>query len=611
MFVPSDFPGRRRGGGKEEIRASVLRTYLLRLREEDGQAAVDAWLASAGIDAQAVYNETEWLSVGATKRALRELATRWGPEGLVDRGQWATHPDALGSWVRMLREAKTPLEAYRYFATHAREVTRVGTWELVDPSAKSDARGARGTGDPRVRLVYRSTGSPSEDSADSIDIEGEGLLCGARRGELASLPQIWGFEAAAVAHPSCLSRGDDACVYDVSWKTGRRHVHAFAAASASFLGCGAIVSATGGHVAGAVAAALGGMLGGAAGVLRDRSETEKRERIFERNRIAALERGLALKGEIGSTPVDLAGAVLGGKFRIGQKIGSGGIGVVYAAEHVSLGHEVAIKVLRGAAARDGGEIARLRREAYIQVHVDHPNVARVLDLDQMPDGSIYVVMERLTGQSLADKLGRDGLLAPGYAIPAFIEVARGLAAAHAKGAVHRDLKPANIFLCDDGVAKVLDFGMSKLAAAESLTQAGYTLGTPEYMAPEQCIGGSVDGRTDVYACGVLMYEALTGELPIKGKSRRELLDLHQRQVPRSMRARRPDLPISAELDAAVMHCLRKKMGERPASAAELEGMLMAIPLDGLPVSYPTDVSRRAPKTGGKTLRTVPSQPPRA
>ena len=155
---------------------------------------------------------------------------------------------------------------------------------------------------------------------------------------------------------------------------------------------------------------------------------------------------------------------------------------------MTLGHEVAVKVLRGAAARDGGEIARLRREAYIQVHVEHPNVARVLDLDQMPDGSIYVVMERLVGRSLADKLSREGSSRPGFAIPVFIGVCRALAAAHEKGVVHRDLKPGNIFLCEDGTSKVLDFGMSKLATAESLTQAGYTLGTPEYMAPEQCIG---------------------------------------------------------------------------------------------------------------------------
>ncbi len=328
--------------------------------------------------------------------------------------------------------------------------------------------------------------------------------------------------------------------------------------------------------------------------MRDRSREDRAARVFERNRIAALERGLERRGEFGATPGDLTGTVLGGKYRIGRRIGSGGIGVVYAAEHLTLGHEVAVKVLRGAAARDGGEIARLRREAYIQVHVDHPNVVRVLDLDQMSDGSIYVVMDRLVGRSHADKLSRDGVLAPGYAVPVFMDVCRALHAAHLKGVVHRDPKPGNIFLCDDGVAKVLDFGMSKLATAESLTQAGYTLGTPEYMAPEQCIGAQVESRTDIYALGVMMYEALTGELPIVAQNRRELLDLHQRQIPTPMRLRRPDLPIPEALDLAVMKCLKKRLNERPRSAAELESLLVAVPLDGLPRSYPAGTGRRPP-----------------
>src|SRR4029078_8010011 len=126
-----------------------------------------------------------------------------------------------------------------------------------------------------------------------------------------------------------------------------------------------------------------------AGRMWDRSKADATGRAFEKNRIAALERGLDLKGEATSTaiPGELTGTVLGGKYRIGKKIGSGGIGVVYAAGHTTLGHEVAVKVLRGAAAKDGGEIARLRREAYIQVHIDHPNVARVMDLCEMPNGS--------------------------------------------------------------------------------------------------------------------------------------------------------------------------------------------------------------------------------
>jgi serine/threonine-protein kinase len=610
MSAASEHTGRRRGGGKEEIRASVLRTYLLRLRHEGGPQAVEAWLAEAGIDPEAAQNETAWVSAGAAKRALHALAARWGERGLLERGEWATHPDALGTWVRMLREAKTPADGFRFFATHAREVTRVGAWESFDvPDSSRGSPGKRGK-TARARLVYRAVDPSGDDGHEPVDTEGEALLCAARRGELASLPRIWGCEPATVEHPTCIAKGDPTCTYEVSWRVGQRHFNAALAAVASFVGCGATVWLAGGWIAGATAAVLGGALGGVAGMLRDRGEAERRERTFERNRIAALERGLELRGEVAGTPSDLAGAILGGKFRIGKKIGSGGIGVVYAAEHVTLGHEVAIKVLRGAAARDGGEIARLRREAYIQVHVDHPNVARVLDLDQMPDGSIYVVMERLTGQSLADKLAKDGLLAPAFAVRTFIDVARGLAAAHAQGAVHRDLKPANIFLCDDGVAKLLDFGMSKLAAAESLTQAGYTLGTPEYMAPEQCIGASVDGRTDVYACGVLMYEALTGELPIRGRNRRELLDLHQRQAPQSLRARRPDLPLPPELDAAVMRCLRKRMSDRPATAGELEQMLSAIPLEGLPDRYPPDVSRRPSRSATRTLKAVPSRPPR-
>jgi serine/threonine protein kinase len=210
-------------------------------------------------------------------------------------------------------------------------------------------------------------------------------------------------------------------------------------------------------------------------------------------------------------------------------------------------------------------------------------------------------MERLIGRSLADKLARDGLVAPAGAIGIFIQVCRALEAAHKKDVVHRDLKPGNIFLCEDKLAKVLDFGMSKLASAESLTQAGYTLGTPEYMAPEQCIGAQVEPRTDIYALGVMMYEALTGELPIVATSRRELLDLHQRQIPTPMRQRRPDLPIPEELDVAVMKCLKKRINERPRSAAQLEQMLAAIPLDGVPLSYPPGMTRRAQSSQPGTL----------
>jgi serine/threonine-protein kinase len=580
-----------RQGGKEELRASVLKTYLLRVRTENGERAVRQLLGGAGIEPSAVDNETGWVSQLAAKRSLRAVADLLGREAIRHRGEWATYPEALGVLVRMLRVSVHPIDAYRYLAQNAGEATRVGSWEIEEQPGAKRKRPAQVHS---VRMTYRARADAADDPNDRGDPEGEELLCDARAGELASLPQIWGLGEANVAHATCLARGAESCVYDVSWTTKRSREGALLGALGAGAACGGVVAITGGWLSGAIASALGAVLGGGSGFMWDRSREERATRTFERNRIAALERGLELRGELGATPGDLTGTVLGGKYRIGRKIGSGGIGVVYAAEHVTLGHEVAVKVLRGAAARDGGEIARLRREAYIQVHIEHPNVVRVLDLDQMPDGSIYVVMERLVGRSLADKLARDGLLSPGYAVPVYIDVCRALHAAHKKGVIHRDLKPGNIFLCDDGVAKVLDFGMSKLASAESLTQTGYTLGTPEYMAPEQCIGAQVEPRTDIYALGVMMYEALTGELPIVAQNRRELLDLHQRQIPTSMRQRRPDLSLPEPLDVAVMKCLKKRLNERPKSAAELEQLLLAVPIAGLPSTYPVGTPRRAP-----------------
>jgi eukaryotic-like serine/threonine-protein kinase len=588
LSAPPNAPGSVRQGGKEELRASILKTYLLRAHAERGERAVRQLLANAGIDPSAIDNETGWLSQAAAKRALYALAELLGRDALVHRGEWSTHPEALGALVRMLRESAGPLDAYRFLAENAREGTRIGTWEIhALPRAKWPGPHRI----ERVRMTYRSR-ADADEGADRADLHGEELLCDARTGELAGLPRIWGLPEAEVRHDTCLVRGADACVYEVAWTIRPPRTGLASGTVGAALTLGGAVAVGGGWLVGAVAAVAGATIGAGAGFAFDHSRSERAARTFERNRIAALERGLQLRGEHGATPGDLSGTVLGGKYRIGRRIGSGGIGVVYAAEHLTLGHEVAVKVLRGAAARDGGEIARLRREAYIQVHVEHPNVVRVFDLDQMPDGSIYVVMERLVGRSLADKLAREGLLAPGFAVPAFAHVCRGLSAAHKKGVVHRDLKPGNIFLCDDGTAKVLDFGMSKLASAESLTQTGYTLGTPEYMAPEQCIGAQVEPRTDLYALGVMMYEALTGELPIVAQSRRELLDLHQRQIPPPMRERRPDLPLPEALDVAVMKCLKKRLNERPKSAAQLEQWLAAIAVDELPRAYPPETVRR-------------------
>jgi serine/threonine-protein kinase len=297
----------------------------------------------------------------------------------------------------------------------------------------------------------------------------------------------------------------------------------------------------------------------------------------ERHRIIALEHSLEQRGQLGHTAADLSQSVLGGKYRILRPVGSGGIGTVYAAEHMGVGFQVAVKVLRGAAAVDASEVARLRREARIQMSLEHPNIIRTFDLDQLPDGTLYVVMELLRGMSLQDQLRRQSPMAHNLLTPIFFQACQGLAAAHRLGIVHRDLKPGNVFLCEGGTVKVLDFGMSKLAQEDALTQDGYTLGTPEYMSPEQCVGGPIDARSDIYAFGILMYESLTGDIPFRSKNRRALLDHHQRTPPRPMRKVRPDLELPPGLDELVLACLEKNPDDRPQTAELLARTLARFP----------------------------------
>ena len=560
------------GAGREEVRITLLKPYLLRLRDERGDGAVRALLATAGVPATLVDDDSAWLSLAATRRTLSALATALGNQSLASRGAWMTHPETLGGYVRMLRVSSVPEDAYRYLAANAAESTRIGAYELVQLE--------RG----KAEIVYRPR---PELEAEQADI----LLCQTRIGELSAVPRIWGLAEATIEHDVCLAKHGSECRYRVRWDSPRRHRVALGAVVGS-VSCGGAVFASGSLLGAGIAAVIGTVAGGAIGRLTERVEEERASRVFEKNRIAALERGLEARGHFRDAAGDLAGETLGGKYRILHRIGSGGIGAVYAAEHVGIGAKVAIKVLRGAAAVDASEIARLRREARVQGSIESSNVVKTLDLDQMPDGSIYVVMELLHGMSLAQRLKSQGPLAPGFGIPLFIQVCHALSAAHHLGIVHRDLKPGNIFICEDGSIKVLDFGMSKLGESEQLTQDGYTLGTPEYMAPEQCIGAPVDPRTDLYAFGVLMYEALTGDLPIRGRNRRELLELHQREIPRPLRIARPDLAIPEALDAAVMLCLRKRAAERPASARELEKLLIAMPTEGLPLEYPQSMARQ-------------------
>src|SRR5580700_6184704 len=216
--MPSSVPPISRGtvrqGGKEGLRASVLKTYLLRVRTEKGERVARQLLGGAGIEPSAVDNETGWVSQLAAKRALRGIAELLGREAIRHRGEWVTHPEALGVLVRMLRTSERPIDAYRYLAQNAREVTRLGTWE-VEERVPNDRRRVRSS--EAVQMTYRPRADSADESSERGDVEGEELLCDARAGELSSLPRIWGLADAEVLHEDCIARGAEACVYDVRW----------------------------------------------------------------------------------------------------------------------------------------------------------------------------------------------------------------------------------------------------------------------------------------------------------------------------------------------------------------------------------------------------------
>ncbi|MCB9621659.1 MAG: protein kinase, partial [Sandaracinus sp.] len=268
------------------------------------------------------------------------------------------------------------------------------------------------------------------------------------------------------------------------------------------------------------------------------------------------------------------GALLGGRYRIRRRLGAGGMGVVYEAEHELLGRRVALKMLHPEHAERAEVRRRFENEARVVAALDHPNVVAAFDVGRTPDGAPFVVYELLAGQELEARLVERGALEVDEAIELCRGIAAGLAAAHAHGVVHRDLKPANVFVTESGVPKVLDFGISKLhGGLGTATRTGAFMGTPAYMAPEQLRDASaVDARADVYALGVVLYRMLTGAMPHPHTTLGELLAADDRPAP-SPRERRPDLPLA--LDGLVRSCLEPERTHRPADGAAVARALDA------------------------------------
>jgi serine/threonine-protein kinase len=273
-----------------------------------------------------------------------------------------------------------------------------------------------------------------------------------------------------------------------------------------------------------------------------------------------------------------AGQRIGERYRLLARLGQGGMGEVWEALNEVTERRVAIKLLHPSRSLTLDLRARLLREARAASRVRHPNVVEVLDAFTTPAGEPVVVMERLEGETLAQRLKRNGKLSLADATPILAQLVSAVGAAHRFGVVHRDLKPDNVFLCrggDDTVVKVLDFGIAKLTGAEadgSLTQAGHTLGTPAYMAPEQCRGAKdVDHRADLWAIGVITYEMLAGTRPIPGDTVGEIVEaLLTLGVP-PLRTLVPDVPF--DLAVAARRLLERAPDARPSDLRELAQVL--------------------------------------
>ena len=267
------------------------------------------------------------------------------------------------------------------------------------------------------------------------------------------------------------------------------------------------------------------------------------------------------------------GALLGGRYRLLRKVGAGGMGEVFEAEHALIHRRVAVKILQRNLASDPQAIERLQREAQSTSGLGHPNIVDTLDFGYSDDGQVFLVMEWLEGENLDQRLQR-GPIEITTALEIAAQAAAGLAEAHDHGVIHRDLKPANLFLVHDRrgamVVKVLDFGIAKLAIHETrLTGTGVLVGTPNYMAPEQAYGDPVDARADLYALGVILYEMVTGAVPFHADSPLAVLHQHTSRMPSPPSAVAPDRGISPEVEVLVMRCLAKKPDDRFGSMHEL------------------------------------------
>ncbi|HEX4453831.1 MAG TPA: protein kinase [Kofleriaceae bacterium] len=285
------------------------------------------------------------------------------------------------------------------------------------------------------------------------------------------------------------------------------------------------------------------------------------------------------------------GAVLG-TYRLAELLGKGGMGYVYRAEHVKLGREVALKLLRADYARRRESVNRFFQEAKTVNRVRHRNIVDVTDFVELPDGTTFIIMELLQGQSLG-KWARTGIDLP-RALAVLVQICDGLGAAHAVGVIHRDLKPDNVIVtatADGGeLVKLLDFGVAKLVNRDDedvgfQTAAGSVIGTPAYMSPEQAGGMAIDQRSDIYSLGAIMYELFCGQPLFRGRSFGEYVRKHLTEAPIPPRQTEGGANMHERLEALILRCLEKEPDRRFGHILELrDGVLQLL---GEPYAHPS------------------------
>lgn len=283
---------------------------------------------------------------------------------------------------------------------------------------------------------------------------------------------------------------------------------------------------------------------------------------------------------------NLLGTVLADKYEILEVLGKGGMSVVYRARHVVMDKTLAVKVLHMDLARDEVSLRRFNQEAQASSQLSHPGIVGVYDCGKSESGMPYLVMDLVEGPNLSDVIRQEGPLKLERFLPLMQQVVAALTQAHKSGIVHRDLKPSNIMIASSGdheQAKIVDFGIAKIVSQEGqnqqqLTQTGEVFGSPLYMSPEQCSGGQVDHRCDIYSLGCVMYEALSGQLPLRGNSVVETIHKHINESPPPLVADQLDPESKRKLELMLLRCLAKLPEDRYQSMSEIESELRALSL---------------------------------